>query len=138
MQVTCPKEVVKVVEQVSRKEQARQLYESGDISALKAFKKAAKVSWEKLGIPDPDKVPPVPMAKPKTEAKKINVSELTKATHGEGSLRERIQKLLAIGLTSVGVAKAVLELKKKSKKSWGVLGVPPDQVLQITKLADKG
>lgn len=137
-QPVCPKEIVKVVEQVSRKELARQLYESGDILALKAFKKAAKVSWEKLGIPDPDKVPPVPMAKPKTEAKKINVCELTKATHGEGSPRERIQKLLAIGLTSVGVVKAVLELKKKSKKSWDVLGITPDQVTQITKLADKG
>lgn len=142
-----PKDVVKQVEQVSRKEQARQLYESGDISALKAFKKAAKVSWEKLGIPDPDikppvkeaKKPPVSEVKSKTsvpKAKKVDDKRTVNGVElGEGSPRERIQKLLAIGLTSVGVAKAVLELKKKSKKSWDVLGVTPEQVAEITKLA---
>lgn len=140
-QPVSPKDVAKVVEQVSRKEQARQLYEAGDIEALKAFKKAAKVSWEKLGIPDPDKKPPVPVVKaktaaPKKEAKKVDEHRTVNGVAlGEGSPRERIQKLMAIGLTSVGVAKAVLELKKKSKKSWDTLGVTPDQVAQITKLA---
>lgn len=137
-QPVSPKDVAKVVEQVSRKEQARQLYEAGDIEALKAFKKAAKVSWEKLGIPDPDKKPPVPVVKAKAPAKEkkaiSKVAALTAATHGEGSPRERIQKLMAIGLTSTGVAKAVLELKKKSKKSWDILGVTSDQAAQITKL----
>lgn len=144
-----PKEVIQKVEQLSRKEQAQQLYKAGDLSALKAFKKAAKVSWEKLGIPDPDKEPPVPVVKPKTEVSEAEFKKAaTEATRsirtindvvlGEGSPRERIQKLMSIGLTSVGVAKAVLELKKKAKKSWEVLGVTPEQAEQITKLAGKG
>ena len=164
-QLVDPKDVMKVVEQVSRKEQARQLYEAGDIEGLKAFKKAAKVSWEKLGVPDPD-VTPIIKVKPvaitpqmvsdaadaieehgedelerfrdEQEAKKTRAQDTKRVVNGvalgEGSPRERIQKLMAIGLTSTGVAKAVLMLKKKSKKSWDTLGVTPDQVAQITKL----
>lgn len=63
-----------------------------------------------------------------------SVTALTQATHGEGSPRERIAKLLAIGLNSVGVAQAILELKKKSKKSWDILGVTEAQVAEITRL----
>jgi hypothetical protein len=162
-----PKEVVTKVEQMSRKEQAQKLYADGDVTALKALKKAAKVSWDKLGVPDPDIKPPVKKAKVtgKNPSKVITdelisaaaeaveqfgedeleryrdeqeakpkVSELVQVTHGEGSPRERIQKLLAIGLTSVGVAQAILDLKKKAKKSWDTLGVTPDQVDQIAKL----
>lgn len=113
-----PKEVVQKVEQLSRKDQALKLYNSGDIEALKAFKKAAKVSWDKLGVPDPDAVPPT-----------VVTSKLV-----EGTYKERIQKLLAIGITSIGVAKAILELKKKSKKSWHVLGVSDAQAAQIIEL----
>lgn len=57
---------------------------------------------------------------------------------GEGSPRERIQKLLALGITSTGVARAIMELKKKSKKSWTVLGVSEAQVTEIVKLAGNG
>lgn len=150
-----PKEVVKTVEQLSRKEMAAKLYAEGNVEALKAYKKAAKVSWDKLGVPDPDVTPPVAITEDAnrkvignnpTQAITDEVEEKAKITRsvrtvndvviGEGSPKERIQKLLAIGLTSVGVAKAVLELKKKSKKSWTVLGVSDTQVEQITKLAE--
>ena len=44
-------------------------------------------------------------------------------------------QILAVGLTSVGVAQAILTLKKQSKKSWDVLGVTPEQVAEIMKLS---
>lgn len=151
-----PKLVVKQVEEVkqlTRKEQAAQLYadyqagKENALTALLTFKKASKVSWEKLGLPDlaelakgvPVKVDvaPVKEAKPvKPKAKEENKQRVVNdVVLGEGSPKERIQKLLAIGLTSVGVAKAILELKKKSKKGWSALGVSDTQAEQITNLA---
>lgn len=53
----------------------------------------------------------------------------------QGSTRERIQRLLAVGITSQGVAQQVLKLKKEAKKGWDALGVSQAQVEQITKLA---
>lgn len=126
-----PTDVVKTVEQLSRKEIAAKLYAEGKVAELKAYKKSAKVSWDKLGVPDPDVTPPVVK---KTEPVS-KVAELTEATHGEGSYKERIHKLLAIGVTSIGVAQAIRELKKKSKKSWDVLGVSAEQAEQIITLA---
>jgi hypothetical protein len=55
---------------------------------------------------------------------------------GEGGPKERIQKMLAIGITSVGVAQAILTIKQKAKKSWTVLGVTEEQVAQILKLVE--
>lgn len=160
-----PKAVVQQVEQVSRKDQARKLYGDwangidGAEAALRAFKKAAKVGWEKLGIPtDKDGQPtikgvkkPVKVnqttaaavhsiaeagrkAKPAvtTPSRMVNGVEL-----GEGSYRDRIQKLLAIGITSSGVAKAILTLKQQSKKSWTTLGVSEAQVASILILTEK-
>lgn len=155
-----PNDVVKQVEQLSRKDIAAKLYAEGDLVALKAFKKAAKVSWEKLGVPDPDLVPPVNVPttfqelvsaaadaiemfgedelerfRDEQEAKATNTKRVVNGVAlGEGSPRERIQKLLAIGVTSVGVAKAILELKKKSKKSWDILGVSAAGIQSIMKL----
>ena len=150
-----PKDVVKTVEHLSRKEQAAKLYadyqakKEGSLEALMAFKKAAKVSWEKLGLPDLAElakgVPVEVMVKPAKEVKQAEfnkiAAEVTRSIRvvndvvlGEGSYKERIQKLLAIGLTSVGVAKAVLELKKKSKKGWSALGVSDTQAEQINNL----
>lgn len=126
-----PNDVVKTVEQLSRKEIAAKLYAEGKVAELKAYKKSAKVSWDKLGVPDPDIKPPVVK---KTEPVS-KVAELTEATHGEGSYKDRIHKLLAIGLTSIGVAQAIRDLKKKSKKSWDVLGVTVEQAEQIITLA---
>lgn len=189
-----PKDVIQRVEQaqqLSRKEQAAKLYadyqfgEPGALEALQAFKKAAKVGWDRLGITDPVVTGsaaamqiPTPVAikgkgKTKTKAKKHGkdktkpiqfttpktVPDVFKDTAGPvvqsvvldgsedrrgevydenttGSPRERIQKLLAIGLTSIGVAQAIVLIKQRSKKSWSVLGVTADQLDQILKLAN--
>lgn len=154
-----PKLVVKQVEEVkqlTRKEQAAKLYadyqakKDGALEALMAYKKASKVSWEKLGLPDlaeltkgvPVEITvPVVKAFSQTEFNKVaakatrSIRAVNDVVLGEGSPKERIQKLLAIGLTSVGVAKAILELKKKSKKGWSALGVSDTQAEQITNLA---
>ena len=154
-----PKLVVKQVEEVkqlTRKEQAAKLYAHylaelpGALEDLMAFKKASKVSWEKLGLPDlaelakgvPGEITvPVVKAPNQTELNEVaakvtaSVRKVNDVVLGEGSPKERIQKLLAIGLTSVGVAKAILELKKKSKKGWSALGVSDTQAEQITNLA---
>lgn len=154
-----PKLVVKQVEEVkqlTRKEQAAKLYadyqncddfptaRAEALQALMAFKKASKVSWEKLGLPDlaelakgvPVEVVVAPVKETKPKAKEENKQHIVNdVVLGEGSPKERIQKLLAIGLTSVGVAKAILELKKKSKKGWSALGVSDTQAEQITNLA---
>lgn len=156
-----PNDVVKQVEQLSRKDIAAKLYAEGDLVALKAFKKAAKVSWEKLGVPDPDLVPTPEKAKTTFKElvsaaadaievfgedtlerfrneQKANETSTKRVVNGvelgEGSPRERIQKLLSIGVTSVGVAKAILELKKKSKKSWESLGIAYSDSQNILKL----
>lgn len=55
-----------------------------------------------------------------------------------GSPRERIQKLLAVGITSKGVAEAILKLKKDAKKGWGALGVTDAQVAEIMRIAGYG
>lgn len=67
------------------------------------------------------------------QAKKApsRVSQLVMATHGEGSPRERIQKLLALGLDTPGTAAAIIAVKRKAKKGWDVLGVSPDVVEAI-------
>lgn len=141
-----PNDVVKQVAQLSRKDIAAKMYAEGKVEELKAYKKAAKVSWDKLGVPDPDVTPPLAKVSPILAAvvnaavaeasetldtkRTINSVEL-----GGGSAKERIHKLLAIGLTSVGVAQAIRDLKKKSKKSWDVLGVSAEQAEQIITLA---
>lgn len=152
-----PKEVAQSVAKLSRAEQAKLLYQAwadGKQNAeaeLRAFKKAAKVGWGALGIPtgkDGQPVPPKagtkgdsrPMPK---EGQPIPYGErtltrnardkLNKILQGEGSPRERIQKLLAIGLDAKGVAQAILNIKKASKKSWDALGVAHVTVDNIVK-----
>lgn len=126
-----PKSVVQKVEQLSRKDKAVKLYAAGEVEALKAFKKASKVSWDKLGVPDPDVTPPI--VNVFTALKELPTRDLI-AEINEGSPKERIQKLLSIGLTSVGVAQAIRDLKKKSKKSWETLGVTAEQAERIVSL----
>lgn len=127
------------VGQMSRSEKAKKLYdafldnEEGALEALKAFKKAAKVSWDKLGIPDPESVPapskPVKKAKPKDNSKVVAEIELS-----EGSARERIAKLMQLELNQT-VAKSILTIKRQSKKSWEVLGVDNAQASLIVQTA---
>lgn len=162
---TDPMEVVKSIEQVSRKDQAQALYDAwqkapvggGKALALERlvnFKKAAKVSWEKLGVPNPEDpiAQPVPTKKTKVAApstskgKAVNTAPQTKEPvllppvefkappESEGSPRTRILKLIAIGLDSKDIAQSVLAIKKASKKSWEYLGVKPEEVERITKL----
>lgn len=189
---TDPLEVVKTVEQLSKKDQAARLYAAWDnapqsevaeaLSKLLAFKKAAKKGWDHLGIPDPtekkvktpklfDKKPNPPPklwpeVKVKTVAPKVkrtpqvhdvdfgnepkdrtggvddndDVANLSASSEDvvKATPRERIQKLLAIGITSAGIAQAILTIKKQSKKSWTVLGVSDEQVDAILKLAGAG
>lgn len=54
---------------------------------------------------------------------------------GLGSYRERIRKL--IPCTSVGSARAILELKKRSKKSWAFLGFSEEESKAIIALASQ-
>lgn len=68
-----------------------------------------------------------PVAKSKGKAKPV--------ANNLGSPRERIQKLLAVGITSQGVAQSVLKLKKDAKKGWNALGVSDAQVVEITRIA---
>jgi hypothetical protein len=96
----------------------------------------------------PDKVPkskvkPVPVAKPilskenKSPVADRVVNQAVVPQPLEGSPRERIEKLFTIGVQSPGVAQAILDIKKKSKKSWEALNVSSDgadRVLELTKI----
>ena len=150
-----PKDVAVQVEQLSRKEMAAKLYADYEakkpnaLEALMAYKKSAKVSWEKLGLPNlaelakgiPVEVVVTPVKETTSETKKVKAPDTQRTVNDvvleEGSFRERIQKLMAIGITSVGIAAAILDLKKKSKKSWSILGVTDTEAEQILKLAGK-
>jgi len=157
---------------LSRKEQAKLLFDAwmaapvvdraGRLEVLMAFKKAAKVGWDRLGIPDPetqamvstgnkpvakhaDKVKPskvapkaefiakgVPAGKPVTD---LHTREVIGVT--AGSYKDRIQKLLALGNPDKELAQKIYELKKQSKKSWEVLGVSSTSLSIINRLLGK-
>jgi hypothetical protein len=97
---------------------------------LAAAKQVANVKPEVFSAPSPRVVKNI---KASTDKRVVNDVQL-----GEGSPRERITKLLAIGLTSVGVAGAILTLKKRSKKSWEYLGVSKETVKEIIRIAGHG
>lgn len=94
-------------------------------------------------LQNPDKkhldAPIDPKTVTKTVAKAPKQAKAPIAINGvnvkPGSSRERIQKLLAVGITSVGVAQAILKLKKDAKKGWSALGVSDEQVKEIVRLA---
>ena len=169
-QSTDPLDVVKAVEKatLSRAEQARALYQAwldaprinkdDCYAAVLAYKKTAKVSWERLGIPDltqpaaakakkgnnmapqsvfkaqnptPSVFTPVDVTDKRTADENSNT--VNNVELDQGSYRERIHKLLAIGLTSIGTAAAIIKIKQQSKKSWTVLGVSAEQVAAIQK-----
>ena len=56
----------------------------------------------------------------------------------KSSPRERIHKLLAIGVNDAQSAQAIINIKKQSKKSWEVLGVPQVTVHHLFKLVKGG
>lgn len=138
-----PKAVVNEVTTVTRKEQAAKLYadymatEGQDtaerqksLDTLIEFKKQAKTSWEKLGLPD---LTPKPQAEAKAPTKEAKVNAQPKKTM---TPREEIQHLLpkfeeAKGSAKTDLAHDILKLKKQAKKSWDVLGVSATVVQQI-------
>lgn len=121
--------------------------------ALVAFKKAAKKGWDKLGITEKEAARVLDIANGKSdlkaEAPKAKPAPAKQSPDwapsrivngvetGTGTPRERIRKLLDNGLTSVGVAQAIVEIKKKAKKSWEALGVSATELEQVLKLAGK-
>ena len=134
--VVDPKAVLNEVATLSRKDTAKGLYDTYQravdpdekATALKAlvdYKKSCKVSWEKLGIPDPTgSVPQPAQASKQTKVKKMMTP------------REEIQHLLpkykaAVGKEKTEFAQDILKLKQQAKKSWDVLGVPKDIVESI-------
>lgn len=149
-----PNEVAKEVKAIlSRKEQAKVLYDAWNTAvpperksaliALMTFKKAAKVGWDRLGIPDPETQTMVatgnkPVAKVKAgklkPVKQVHVvdfgdepkdrtSDVDDSSVPTGSYKDRIQKYLSIGVHTADIARKVYGLKKQSKKSWETLGV---------------
>lgn len=55
----------------------------------------------------------------------------------EGSYRDRIAKLISIGIDGKGVAAKIMELKKLAKKGWEALGVDQKTANKILKLLGK-
>ena len=109
--------------------------------ALVAFKKGAKVSWERLGITEKEAQrvidiadgTHVPEPAPVKKEKPVKAApwKPTGATP-----RERIQSYLSQPLTKE-IAEAIYREKKAAKKGWDKLGVSPEQEKTILKLAGK-
>lgn len=150
-----PNEVVKEVKAIlSRKEQAKLLYDTWQaedaanrpaaLEKLVAFKKAAKVGWDRLGIPDPETQAmvctgnkPVKEASIGTGIVKAKAKPAVVEVPAEGSARDRILKYLRMGITTQAQAQQIISIKRAAKKSWEVLGVDHIMVNKITKLACK-
>ena len=151
-----PNAVVKQVEQIqlSRKDQATALYavyqncddfptaRAEALDAVRAFKKQCKVGWDKLGLPDLSegskavvkaKGKTKPKAKDKLLGNRPELVVLDDVVEYQGSPRQRIEKMLAIGLNML-TAQSIVKIKKQAKKSWSALGVTDKQVAQIMKL----
>lgn len=89
-------------------------------------------------VVDPKKVIKQVKKVSKTMKPVIPTKKVSSAANGLGSPRERIQKLLEIGITSQGVAGSILKLKKDAKKGWSALGVSDAQVAEIMRIAGYG
>ena len=102
---------------------------------LLAFKKAAKVSWDKLGISESqvasittiangaESVAPAAMAPKAKKAAPVTT----------GSPRERIRALITAGVKDN--ISDIVSIKKAAKKSWSALGVTPAEEALIKQLA---
>lgn len=107
--------------------------------ALVAFKKAAKVGWDKLGISPAEaqrvleiaEGPAKPAAAPQPAKPKEKAPDWKPSKE---SPRERIQALLQKPLTPQTAA-AILKIKKEAKKGWDKLGVSDTQVASLIELA---
>lgn len=106
--------------------------------ALVAFKKAAKVSWERLGITEKEAQRVIDIAEGThvPEPAPVKKEKPVKATPWKPSgatPRERIQSYLSQPLTKE-IAEAIYREKKAAKKGWDKLGVSDTQLDQLNKL----
>lgn len=142
-----PVEVAKQVAPVSRKEQVADLVSQINAGAdnpqkqldlwkqLEEIKRSARVSWERLNVPADlvAAMTPAPSTSPEPETVEATPADQTHLIN-ENSYRNRIAKLTSITPISVDTAHAILDLKRKSKKSWETLGVPSKTVDRVLKL----
>lgn len=105
---------------------------------LIAFKKAAKVSWERLGITEKEAQQVIDIAdgthvpEPAPAKKEKPVKAAPWKPTG-ATPRERIQSCLSQPLTKE-IAEAIFREKKAAKKGWDRLGVSSAQLDRLTKL----
>lgn len=139
---------------------AREVYDAA--KALVDFKKAAKVSWDKLGIgnltgddlvakastepvfQEPVEEPEAVAVRPRGKVTKAsaavkatcNIGPITtaKTTDRQAELRAL---MLKVNKKDVQAAYDALTIKKKSKKSWEALGLTKAEGEKIVKLAGK-
>lgn len=128
-----PKEVAASVTTIkavlSRKDQARALFNAGDLEGLKAFKKKSKVGYHLLGFSDKETAaivsgniaPPVPV---KAAAKAASAPKKT-GKPAAGTKNE------ARKLFNMRHWNTLRDLKKRTKKSWAALGFTADEELVI-------
>ena len=108
---------------------------------LLAFKKTAKVSWDKLGISESQVASITAIANgaesiaPAAKAKKAAAPKPAEkaAPVTTGSPRERIRALITAGIKSN--ASNIVSIKKAAKKSWSALGVTEAEEKQILSAA---
>lgn len=117
---------------------------------LLAFKKTAKVSWDKLGISEDQvqaittiangdarlidpvvKAPAIKKAKAANKAASKPIEQVV--TERVGTPRERIRKLINDGIKAN--ASNIVSIKKAAKKSWSALGVTEAEEKQILSAA---
>ena len=107
---------------------------------LVGFKKAAKVSWERLGIDGAMAARIMEIAaktfEPEVKAAPVKKEKPVKAAPWKptgATPRERIQSYLSQPLTKE-IAEAIYREKKAAKKGWDKLGVSDTQLNQLTRL----
>ena len=107
---------------------------------LVGFKKAAKVSWERLGIDGAMAARIMEIAaktfEPEVKAAPVKKEKPVKAAPWKptgATPRERIQSYLSQPLTKE-IAEAIYREKKAAKKGWDKLGVSDTQLDQLNKL----
>lgn len=105
---------------------------------LLAFKKASKKSWTALGLSDDigalisDKATSVA---PKVEVKTVTgFDNLSEKQPKVGSPKAKLAELVKEHKMDEEIAKSMLEIKRKAKKSWADLGVSDEVVALIESL----
>ena len=118
-----------------------QNYQIAAATRLVGFKKAAKVSWERLGIDEKAAARVIEIASQSftPEPPPVKKEKPVKAAPWKptgATPRERIQSYLSQPLTKE-IAEAIYREKKAAKKGWDKLGVSPEQEKTILKLSGK-